>query len=218
MKCQSCNCAVSSEFTFAFSTNCCPKCGKTMMQEDVQTLFLQIDNVMKQNGNDLGDLAAWLVSNFKPKTTEKDNDVVTPEPIEPEQAVSVAADVEITDVQPPKVKKPAPIKTAKDQQILSPERKNLFAKRAGVDKIKFETLVKDIRGIPTSEPSSDEDFDNVESVEFDETPLSRHEMQTVANLFDEPDSGHTDFSEIQKIQKLEQLANTGSIGKVRRST
>jgi hypothetical protein len=226
MKCQSCNCQVSSEFTFAFSTNCCPKCGKPMMQEDVKTLFLKIDNVMKQNGNDLADLAAWLVSNYEPATKQEE---VIQSPVE-ENVESVTtqftptADEEVTEVVEAKPVKPKPIKTSreqKEQQILSPERKNIFAKRAGVDKIKFETLVKDIQGTAISEPMAADEGDHYEgeeAMDFEGNPLSRHEIQSVASLFDVPDTGRMDISELQKLQKLEQLSVTGSIGKIRRST
>lgn len=226
MKCQSCNCQVSSEFTFAVSTNCCPKCGKPMMQEDVKTLFLKIDDLMKQNGNDLVDLASWLVLNYKPTTMQEES----VQPPTEEKVESVTAqftpmdDEESVEVAEPKPIKPKAIKTSreqKEQQILSPERKNIFAKRAGVDKIKFETLVKDIQGAPSSEPMMPEEgdyYEAEESVDFDGNPLSRHEIQSVASLFDVPDTGRMDISELQKLQKLEQLSVTGTIGKIRRST
>jgi hypothetical protein len=232
MKCQNCNCQVSSEFTFAFTTNCCPKCGKTMMHEDVKTLYLKIEEVMKKSDNDLGDLAVWLVNNYKFKTTELVEDVVeTSEMVQREETLpvetmtdTVTIDVEMTPLEP-KVKKPAPIKTSreqKDQSMLSPERKNLFAKRAGVDKIKFETLVKDIQGNSMIDSSFDDnsvgDYESEDMSDFNDAPLSRHEIHTVASLFDIPDAGKTDFTEIQKIQKLEQLAVTGSVGKIRRSS
>jgi hypothetical protein len=196
-----------------------------MMQEDVKTLFLKIDDVMKQNGNDLADLAAWLVSNYKPTTMQAEPvESLKEEKVEPVTTqFTPMDDEESVEVEEPKPIKPKPIKTSKEQkeqQILSPERKNIFAKRAGVDKIKFETLVKDIQGTPMSEPmmAEDGDYEGEESVDFDGNPLSRHEIQSVASLFDVPDTGRMDISELQKLQKLEQLSVTGSVGKIRRST
>ena len=206
-----------------------------MMQEDVRDLFVKIDNVMKENGGDLAELAVWLVANYKPTTEASE-----PSPLEEgeEDKKETSTDISEEVVQKivtysdedivhsatapePKVKKPAPIKTAKEQQILNPERTNLFAKRAGVDKIKYETLVKDIQGSGSHQSMAEEDSDfdtEGDMTDFDGSPLSRHEIQTVASLFDTPDSGRMDISELQKIQKLEQLAVTGSVGKIRRST
>lgn len=225
MKCKNCNCQVSSDFQHAFTTNCCPKCGETIMNVNVQDLYLKMNEVLRKNNNDIGDLAVWFVNTYivTPAQAFEEMELVSHKEAEsPEHQEQV----EQHDL-PQLPKKPAhkvhrTSNSNKEQMLLPSERTNLFAKRAGVDKIKYETLVKDIQGAPTSIDDTsidDESFEDsdMEEEPFNDTPLSNREMQSVVGLFEEPEKA-VDFTEIQKIQKLEQLATTGSIGKIRRSS
>jgi hypothetical protein len=231
MKCKNCNCQVSSDFKHSFTTNVCPKCGQTLMTNDVKELFLKMSEVLVKNNNDIGDLAIWFVDTYL--TVEKDN---TKSESESESlTVSEESQESTEETVPallPKVKKPAVKVTRtqlqdpnKEQSLLSADRTKLFSKRAGVDKIKYETIVKDIQGGLAPQDSMDMedtgdigDGDGGEYNDFNEVPLSNREMQSVASLFESQDSGTMSYGEIEKIQKLEQLAITGSVGKIRRSS
>lgn len=213
MKCQNCTCLVSSDFKHAIQTNCCPKCGKTIMGENVQVLYTRMQKVLSEEGNDLGDLAVWFVRNYLTKSN-------TAEQIST-QSEDTKVDAEI--LQETEVKQITPFhKTTQDRKLLTTDRTSLFAKRAGVDKIKFETLVKDIQGVGSEDQfmgtEGSEDFDlNNETYEFNNVPLSKGEMRQMSGLFNMPND-EINFSELQKLQKLEQLATTGSVGKIRRSS
>ncbi len=227
MKCKNCNCQVSSDFKHSFTTNCCPKCGQTMMQEDVKDLYLKMTDILNKEGNDLGDVAIWFVNTHHAKiaqTDEGENEEVY-NPI-----IQVEGDVESVELSPP-VSKPVAKKLApkvkraisgsQEHSLLSADRANLFSKRAGVDKIKYETIVKDIQGGLISNASEDmNDIGDGEEnfASFNEEPLSSREMQSMAGLFEGPASGQMDYLEIEKLQKLEQLAMTGSLGKIKRSS
>jgi hypothetical protein len=228
MKCKNCDCQVSSDFKHSFTTNCCPKCGQTMMQEDVKDIYLQMSDILNKEGNDLGDVAIWLVNTHHSKITQFDeSEEHVLEPI-----IEIEGTVESIEeplpVLKPAVKKPAPkVKRTQsgtqEHSLLSQDRTNLFSKRAGVDKIKYETIVKDIQGGLISHASEDMNDigDGEESfAPFNEEPLSNREMQSMAGLFEGPgtSNGQIDYLEIEKLQKLEQLAMTGSIGKIKRSS
>jgi len=219
MKCKNCNCQVSSDFQHSFTTNCCPKCGQTMMQEDVKDLYLQMTTILNKDGNDLGDLAIWLVNTHRSKIVQKEEvglDTETDSEIEPRaQDTEVEELVKVVKKPTPKVKR-----TDKEQSLLSADRANLFSKRAGVDKIKYETLVKDIQGGLVSQASEDTNDigDGEDFAPFNEVPLSNREMQSMAGLFETPDNGQMNYAEIEKLQKLEQLSMTGSLGLIKRSS
>lgn len=224
MKCKNCNCQVSADFKHSFTTNVCPKCGQTLMQNDVKNLFLKMSDVLDKNDNDIGDLAIWFVDTYF--RTDKNEMMEVTEPIANEPQMQIEIE-EALPAPAPKIKKPAVKVTRtqsqtvdKEQSLLSQDRTNLFSKRAGVDKIKYETLVKDIQGgfVP-QEPMDMNDMgdDSGDFGDFNETPLSNREMQSVAGLFEAPESA-VNYNEIEKLQKLEQLAITGSVGKIRRSS
>jgi len=225
MKCKNCNCQVSADFKHSFTTNCCPKCGQTMMQEDVKDLYIQMNNILSQDGNDLGDLAIWLVNTRHSKVIQSStNDLqVEVKELEPPDA----PEEEVTQSVAAPVKKPVSkvrrTQTAdKEHSLLSTDRANLFSKRAGVDKIKYETLIKDIQGELVAEPTDmndigDGDGGDEDMSSFNADPLSNHEIRAMSGLFETPDS-QMNYNEIEKIQKLEQLAMTGSVGKIRRSS
>jgi hypothetical protein len=194
------------------------------MPLQVKSLYASIQKFMSKDNNDIGDLAVWLVESYLPAATQ-DSDKELVASLQGDDSDSsedddvVEAPVEV--VKPKKVIKP--IVKANEQKLLDQDRTSLFSKRAGVDKIKFETIVRDIQG---NLASKDDDYsddsgqdDYQESFgDFNETPLSRFEMNEVASLFEPADSGATDFSEIEKLHKIEQLSMTGSIGKIKRSS
>jgi len=243
MKCYNCKCQVSSDFKYAFSTNCCPKCGDFLMPVEVKSLYVKIQDFLNKDNNDIGDLIVWFHSEFIANKNENNSSQVNEE-LEAkteinETIVEVGLDENLEDIQvqeyadatlmfkKPK-HSPKKIQTQKEQSLLSQERTNLFAKRAGLDKLdqnknKYDNIIKDIQSssddslnddMGYSEYNSDETYEEFESP--NSSPLSRQEIQSVANLFDTPEQS-TDFNEIQKIQKLEQLAITGSVGVIRRS-
>lgn len=220
MKCKNCACQVSSDFKHSFMINCCPKCGKQIMTEDVKNLFIQMDHVLAREGNDMGDLAVWFVDNFLKKPE------IIPLVDSPTQDVQVVTqeitlhDTPLSTEQNVVNKKPTPIKRTQAETNPNTERANLFAKRAGVDKIKYETLVRDIQGVSEiSATDSDIGDGDQEQDILDENyvPLSDREMHTMSGLFNAPEENSIDFTELQKIQKLEQLSMTGSLGKIKRS-
>lgn len=228
MKCKNCNCKVSSEFQHAFETNCCPKCGQTLMLEDVKSMFLKITNLLENKDNDIGDVAIWLVDTFKQTaqlSVVDEQIVATTVPL-----VSQPDETNNDIIKNPNRKPPAKIArsaqtTDKEQFLLPPDRANLFSKRAGVDKLKYKTIVKDIQGDINSQSSSDdydlgsaEGGDDKDFVEYDGTPLSHKEIQSMSNLFEDTTDNQSSFLEIEKLQKLEQLAINGSVGKIRRSS
>lgn len=228
MKCKNCNCQVSSDFKHSFTTNICPKCGQTLMKNDVKDLFLKMSDVLSHNDNDIGDLAIWFVDTYLKTSTTAIEEVELPKVVSETSSDESTEEVELPL---PKPKKPAvkvnrsQSQTAdKEHSLLSADRTKLFSKRAGVDKIKYETLIKDIQGGLTPRDSSDiHDSSDIgddagDFGDFNETPLSNREMQSVAGLFETPDNSVMNYSEIEKIQKLEQLAITGSVGKIRRSS
>lgn len=199
MKCQNCDCQVSSEFKYSLTNNCCPKCGQSIMTREVKELFSQMERVLEKNENDLGELAVWLVKNYKPETAS-------------EEQVANKLNEQVQE-QVVEKKKPSPIKTSKEQAPTN-ERAAMFSKRAGVDKIKFETLIRDIQG---SDESYSQNEDYVEGDQNDVTLTDNEINEVVSDLFNEPDNPAITISELQRIQKLEQMANTGSVGMIRRS-
>lgn len=218
MKCISCNCPVPTDFKYSFTINQCPKCGKSIMKDDVKDLFFKIDNFLTNNNNDYGDLTVWLINEYIPNVVDK----FQSEPTSDTSAEPTDTNIDIneSEVKPEVVNRSMQEPTKK----IDTSRANLFAKRAGVDKIKYETIVKDIQG---KNESNDLDISNIESedVDFsdnvgidDEKPLSSNEMKHISSLFENKDSGSIDFNELQKLQKAEQLSMTGAVGKIRRSS
>lgn len=223
MRCKNCNCPVSSNFEHAYTTNCCPKCGQQMMTLDVKSLFSKMQKVLHQDENDVGDLAVWFVDTYF-KEPESVNIQGTSEEALLSQAPPSLDDPELSVSLITKQvgKKPTPIKRGGQPTNASAERANMFAKRAGVDKIKFETLIKDIQG--ESELNSDIEYSDNSAEDnspFPEAknrpPLSDQEIHMVEGLFD-VEEGPTNFAEIQKLQKIEQLNMSGSLGKIKRSS
>lgn len=219
MKCQSCSCPISSDFKYAYVTNCCPKCGGSLMNKQEQDLLLRIEEVLKE-GNDLGDLAVWCVKTFL-------SDVLPVTPAEVHQEVKEVIETKEVNKLIPK-SPPKKIKLISVQQedkvLLTPEQTSVFAKRAGVDllnkdKSKYATLIKDIQGEElTLESNEDYDEDNYEEIaEVSTEPLSQQEIHSVASIFDAP-AANTHFSEIERLQKLEQMEMTGAVGRIRRLT
>lgn len=216
MKCQNCKCQVSSEFKHSFTTNCCPKCGSSIMKKEVKELFLKMDNVLQQENNDIGDLAIWLVDTYLPSIlpkseTDQDTSTITSsQEIVETNAVNEAVTV---------TKKQSILnKNNKEQQLIDKDRTSLFAKRAGVDRIKYETLVKDIQsdGLAAGD-IGDDSFDDVSDFETIDEPLSDYDINAVENLFTVP-SNKFDLSEIKKLQRLEELSSNGSVGLIKRSS
>ena len=220
MKCQNCSCQVSSSFKHSFTMNCCPKCGKTLMQENVQDLYLKISKVLEQEDNDIGDVAIWFINHYLPTVKLKSNDIT--------EEISTDSQDDQMPISPKLKKAPSPIKKAQDPSLLSPERAQLFTKRAGIDKTKYDKLVKDIQsgGLTSSTMVDSSDIGDMSDAEnyggsglSDDTQISDHELQTAISMVDVGQkNAPTSFTEIEKLQKFEQMEMTGSIGKIRRSS
>jgi hypothetical protein len=196
------------------------------MIDDVKTLYAQMENVLQQNNNDIGDLAVWFVENYFKNSDSlpalKDENMVFVEGNKQD------ADEVIDTSKKLKINKP--IQRSKQQHnINQSDRVSLFAERAGVakiikqDKSKLGSIVKDIQGDLESDFINDEVTSNSEEnyamFEENSIPLSGGELMTMNSLFDTPSNGGlVDFNELQKLQKIEELSMTGSVGKIKRST
>lgn len=220
MLCHNCNCKISDEFKYSITTNCCPKCGQSMMTDDTRQIYESIIKIMDKPDNDLGDVAVWISKKFLKSENE-----------------STEVNLETNDEELPpvatraNVMAPKPVRRSSGEIVSKPtnDRTALFAKRAGLEN-KFQSLIKDIQGEPDIEESQEdsEDIGNAEDMaayeemhrKYANSSFSQEELDAVVNQFDiaPPPSPNTTFSEIQKIQKLEQLASTGSLGMIRRSS
>ena len=69
MICENCGVGVSQEYTYAISSNQCPKCGKTIMGSDRLTALLSLQGLLRNNFKDLDaeKVALLVVSNFELK-------------------------------------------------------------------------------------------------------------------------------------------------------
>ena len=69
MNCENCGVGVSQEYTYAISSNQCPKCGKTIMGSDRLASFLSLQGLLRNNFKDLDaeKVASLVVSNFELK-------------------------------------------------------------------------------------------------------------------------------------------------------
>src|SRR5271165_477224 len=110
MKCQNCSCQVSADFKHSFTMNCCPKCGKTLMQEDVQDLYLKMAKVLEKENNDIGDVAIWFINHYLPTIKIKSSDIKEDSAID-DIKEEISDDIKTEQiVQAPKPKRtPAPI-------------------------------------------------------------------------------------------------------------
>ncbi len=213
MKCQSCQCLVPSDFTHSYHKNCCPKCGKSLMEKDVQKLWIELNDVLSQENNDVGDLAVYLYSKFSPKEEIKTEEIKVSESLpEVEGDIIFAKDfnkpkksfaLTSNPMKPASLPKEDPNKEAN-------ERRKVFAKRAGIDSSKYEELVKHIKGERKSDIGGGASFDISEGAEelddgnyedIDTAPLSPEEMGAISNLFDTPEDN---MEELDKLRKFEE--------------
>src|SRR5690606_4339816 len=112
-------------------------------------LFSKMKSVLEKDNNDLGDLAVWFYSTYLVKT-ESQTDNLTEGKAREEQQINIAQ--ESNDEKPVKPTKSNNVKNTNNMA-------SVFAKRAGVDKIKIETIIKDIQGT-TSQTLNDDSFDD----------------------------------------------------------
>lgn len=225
MKCQACQCEVSSEFTYSIDSNCCPKCGNQLMVSEVKLLLDELRVPFEQNNNDLVELIKYLVANFNISKNKKET--VRDQTIDELQVIENKTELE------PHV---GAIATNINEQVeetniklLEPQRVSLFAKRAGVDKIqmekpnKFNSIVQHIQGKLSDEAiSSNEENESV--LYDDDSPLSRNEIHAMNDLFGSSSNqspvGDLKFNldERKKVDRIQQLSMMGSVGKIKRST
>ncbi len=224
MHCQSCNIAVPSNFKFAFTSNRCPSCGKTIMSNEVKALWQQFDDILSKENHDMGDIAVWLMGNFKlVKLSDLPTEETTPEVPAPVEAVKPVAPVH---KDPPVRHQPTPLPTSVEgRPLLDPARVQLFKKRSGVDKIKYETMVKNIQGdvnevdIGDGTLSSSSSFEGRETLIEEGASVSEHELEMAKDIVAQSGNvgGVLDISELKRIQRLEQMEMNGSVGLIKRS-
>src|SRR5215469_7308260 len=65
MKCQSCQANIPPEWVAAIQKNCCPGCGKDIMNEEMKVLLSELTAAMEKMPNDNVGLAGWIVSNYE---------------------------------------------------------------------------------------------------------------------------------------------------------
>lgn len=189
------------------------------MNSDVKELYAEIQEVMSENNNDVGDLAVWLIKTYLPShlsaSSAESNDESSP-PVQTDGEVTV-----------PRAK-PTPLKKSTEQQsLLAPERTDIFRKRAGVDKIKYETLISHIQGGSSLEGSDiggnftpDADDPMIAST-VDDTPMSYNELSQIGGLVNSsvpklPANSLLEIERLQRLQKYQELSDSGTIGRVGR--
>lgn len=176
------------------------------MIEDVKILWSKMEKILAIPGNDMGDVAVWFVNSYLTRNSSSGLD-----PLPTEAIIDVTGSPAIEASQHQLPAKPV-------GRVVQNDRANLFAKRAGVDKLmhdpgrKMSDLVKDIQA-----SSEDSALDNTYQDDLQSEDFTNSDVSSVNSLFTlPPDANQID--EIQKLQKLEQLQTTGSLGKIRRSS
>lgn len=221
MKCKSCDCQVSAEFKHAIETNCCPKCGKTIMDTNVQGLLIKMNEVLRTNNNDIGALAVWFSNTYLSDSEDADRREDTSTADDQGEIVEDIQEERKPSKKTPPRKIQRSTAASKEQSSEMAERAALITKRAGIDKSKYERLVRDIQeesfsALNSSDVMLDAGEDSDSDMDINTTPLSSNDIRSIEGLFDEPEKPIT-FNEIQRLQKIEQLATTGAVGKIRRS-
>ena len=175
MKCKNCTCQVSSDFKHAFATNCCPKCGKFLMDNNVQDLFIKINDLLLSNDNDIGELAYWLVNVYHSTSESSEAPSEASQKLSEEPIEQAESSMQVQEPKKPahKVQRSSGLNTTADASAKqASNRAALFSKRAGIDKSKYEKLVKDIQNDSMlADESSYMAEDTGEDMVFDPTPL-----------------------------------------------
>lgn len=76
MFCNSCKLEIPPEFSHAITNNFCPRCGKTLMDEQTQELMTNLSQAMQQMSDPIA-IVSWLMSNYKLQKIGEYDPVIT---------------------------------------------------------------------------------------------------------------------------------------------
>ena len=203
MKCKNCQEEISPKFAHAISNNCCPMCGKEIMDAALKDLFGNLIVVFENAKNYMTEVQDWLFTNFSMKVI-KDTDIVI-DKLEYDELVA-------------KTKFPAKNIRLPEEGEVSEENNKIasgFANRAGVKPI-HKKAIDFIKGQTSgaADPSEfvgiDDEYGEVNLMEDQQNnlkPIGNQEKNMMSNLFDNPQD-----VEIEKLKKLKSQRNFASGG------
>lgn len=217
MHCQTCNSNIPNTFKYALNSNRCPGCGKTIMTNEVKNLWTELDTILSQAENDVGDVAIWLLSQYqltKLSDLPKQQEITETVPVEQNKEEIVP------EAKPMKLPAIKLTSSNEGQPLLDQDRINEFKKRSGVDKIKYETMVQHIQqGTDIGDGFiNTSNADAVDIIDGETSELGGGELDSVGEVFTAPDFNPFDRTELKRIQRLEEMQSSGQVGKIRRST
>lgn len=206
------------------------------MNNDVQRLHKEMAAFMAE-GNDLADLAGWVLDLFAPE--EEEDEEASEEAITEEGEEEAPKKPEKPKAKPKVSRLPFPNlpQTVEGRQLMSPEALAGFQSRAMVNppkKERIQSLVDEIQGKnPTTYAAPPGlDFDPPVSMDGpmyagggdsyidpkDQQPLSPHELaalQGIESSF-KINAPPPTYKEMERLQKLEEMQYGGSVGVISR--
>lgn len=176
MKCMSCQEDVPTKFVHAIAMNCCPLCGRAIMQEDLQESLIILGDVMSVSIDKYQqEIFDWLKSNYNLIPQAEVNQLLEQAELKWKESYT----------------KPVAKSAKKFQQnqnsesegevLQTEETTNKFFQNAGVKKIlspeDVKSMVKQIQGNPQPMPLVDE-----EGVPLATEPLDSEELEQVKKM------------------------------------